>query len=54
MATVGLKCPECGSLDIVDDEHYSQPQLVCADCGAVVSEGLLTTTRSEETQGTGS
>ncbi|CDQ60962.1 unnamed protein product [Oncorhynchus mykiss] len=52
MATVGLKCPECGSLDIVDDEHYSQPQLVCADCGAVVSEGLLTTTRSEETQGT--
>ncbi|XP_010875839.1 transcription factor IIIB 50 kDa subunit [Esox lucius] len=52
MAAVGLKCPECGSLDIVDDEHYSQPQLVCADCGAVVSEGLLTTTRSEELQGT--
>ncbi|MBN3316463.1 BRF2 factor, partial [Atractosteus spatula] len=30
------------------DALYSQSQLVCADCGSVLSEGLLTTTRSEE------
>ncbi|MBN3300563.1 transcription factor IIIB 50 kDa subunit [Amia ocellicauda] len=46
------KCPGCGSCNLVDDCLYSQSQLVCADCGAVVSEGLLTTTRSEELQGT--
>ncbi|XP_036385553.1 transcription factor IIIB 50 kDa subunit [Megalops cyprinoides] len=45
-------CPECGSSNLVDDSLYSQSQLVCADCGAVVSEGQLTTTRSEENQGT--
>ncbi|KAL0965614.1 hypothetical protein UPYG_G00283560 [Umbra pygmaea] len=52
MAVVDQRCPRCGSQDIVDDELYSQSQLVCADCGAVVSEGLFTTTRSEETNGT--
>ncbi|XP_076020110.1 transcription factor IIIB 50 kDa subunit [Genypterus blacodes] len=34
-------CPECGSSNIVDEALYSQPQLVCADCGSVVSEGAL-------------
>ncbi|XP_046870675.1 transcription factor IIIB 50 kDa subunit [Hypomesus transpacificus] len=52
MATEGLTCPECGSSNIVDDQLYSQPQLVCEDCGSVISEGLLTTTASEEVQGT--
>ncbi|XP_028655008.1 transcription factor IIIB 50 kDa subunit [Erpetoichthys calabaricus] len=41
-------CPECGSSQIVEDSLYSQTQFVCEDCGAVVSEGLLTTTLSEE------
>ncbi|XP_058864489.1 transcription factor IIIB 50 kDa subunit-like isoform X1 [Acipenser ruthenus] len=41
-------CPECGSSNIIDDSHHSQAQLVCVDCGSVVSEGLLTTTLSEE------
>ncbi|KAJ8286379.1 hypothetical protein GJAV_G00038020 [Gymnothorax javanicus] len=45
-------CPDCGSSNLVDDSLYSQSQLVCADCGSVVSEGLLTTNRSEEVQGT--
>ncbi|XP_064164101.1 transcription factor IIIB 50 kDa subunit isoform X1 [Anguilla rostrata] len=48
----GKTCPDCGSSNLVDDSLYSQCQLVCADCGSVVSEGLLTTTRSEEIQGT--
>ncbi|KAJ8260728.1 hypothetical protein COCON_G00164510 [Conger conger] len=48
----GRSCPDCGSSNLVDDSLYSQSQLVCADCGSVVSEGLLTTTRSEEIQGT--
>ncbi|KAG9353971.1 hypothetical protein JZ751_012095 [Albula glossodonta] len=48
----GQSCPGCGSSNLVDDALYSQSQLVCADCGSVVSEGLLTTTRSEEVQGT--
>nr|XP_060643585.1 transcription factor IIIB 50 kDa subunit [Anolis sagrei ordinatus] len=42
------KCPDCGSLDIVEDSHYAQSQLVCADCGFVLTEGLLTTTFAEE------
>uniref|UniRef100_A0A3Q3A5E9 Transcription factor IIIB 50 kDa subunit n=1 Tax=Kryptolebias marmoratus TaxID=37003 RepID=A0A3Q3A5E9_KRYMA len=37
----GLSCPGCGSSNIVDDDLYSQAQLVCADCGFVVSEGVL-------------
>ncbi|XP_069039160.1 transcription factor IIIB 50 kDa subunit [Lepisosteus oculatus] len=44
----GGSCPDCGSSNVVDDALYSQSQLVCADCGSVLSEGLLTTTRSEE------
>ncbi|XP_069474060.1 transcription factor IIIB 50 kDa subunit [Ambystoma mexicanum] len=42
------KCPDCGSSDIVDDTHYSQSQLVCASCGFILTEGLLTTTQAEE------
>ncbi|XP_030625985.1 transcription factor IIIB 50 kDa subunit [Chanos chanos] len=45
-------CPECGSSNIVEDDLYSQKQLVCEDCGSVVSEGLLTTTLSDEAQAT--
>ncbi|XP_008291955.1 transcription factor IIIB 50 kDa subunit isoform X2 [Stegastes partitus] len=37
----GLSCPGCGSSNIVDDDLYSQAQLVCVDCGSVVSEGSL-------------
>ncbi|XP_023124724.1 transcription factor IIIB 50 kDa subunit [Amphiprion ocellaris] len=37
----GLTCPGCGSSNIVDDDLYSQAQLVCTDCGSVVSEGTL-------------
>ncbi|XP_056425205.1 transcription factor IIIB 50 kDa subunit [Hyla sarda] len=44
----GRRCPECGSGDIVEDSHYSQEQLVCADCGVVVTEGRLTNTQAEE------
>lgn len=53
MMESGRKCPDCGSSNVVEDDLYSQPQLVCTDCGSVVSEGQLTTTRSEEVQGTG-
>ncbi|XP_075063585.1 transcription factor IIIB 50 kDa subunit [Mixophyes fleayi] len=42
------RCPDCGSCDIVEDAHYSQEQLVCADCGYVLTEGVLTTTQAEE------
>uniref|UniRef100_A0A8D0HR75 Transcription factor IIIB 50 kDa subunit n=1 Tax=Sphenodon punctatus TaxID=8508 RepID=A0A8D0HR75_SPHPU len=42
------KCPDCGSLEIVDDAHYAQNQLVCADCGFILTEGLLTTTFADE------
>ncbi|XP_004637317.1 transcription factor IIIB 50 kDa subunit [Octodon degus] len=42
------RCPECGSAGLVEDSHYSQSQLVCSDCGCVVTEGVLTTTFSEE------
>lgn len=38
------KCPQCGSSDIVEDSHYS----VCAECGCVLTEGVLTTTLTEE------
>ncbi|XP_029372427.1 transcription factor IIIB 50 kDa subunit isoform X2 [Echeneis naucrates] len=41
MSPPGLRCPGCGSSNIVDDDLYCQSQLVCADCGSVVSEGLL-------------
>ncbi|XP_066449093.1 transcription factor IIIB 50 kDa subunit [Eleutherodactylus coqui] len=42
------RCPDCGSSEIVEDAHYSQEQLVCADCGYILTEGALTTTHSEE------
>lgn len=41
MPPVGVKCPGCGSSNLVEDELYSQTQTVCADCGSVVSEGFL-------------
>ncbi|NWW64798.1 BRF2 factor, partial [Ifrita kowaldi] len=42
------RCPECGSEALVEDAHYAQQQLVCAACGCVLAEGLLTTTYTEE------
>ena len=44
----GGQCPDCGSTELVEDSHYSQSQLVCSDCGCVVTEGVLTTTFSDE------
>nr|XP_004671546.1 transcription factor IIIB 50 kDa subunit [Jaculus jaculus] len=44
----GGSCPDCGSSELVEDSHYSQNQLVCSDCGCVVTEGVLTTTFSDE------
>ncbi|XP_047229300.1 transcription factor IIIB 50 kDa subunit [Girardinichthys multiradiatus] len=41
MSAAGLRCPGCGSSNIVDDDLYCQAQLVCVDCGSVVSEGTL-------------
>ncbi|XP_054853176.1 transcription factor IIIB 50 kDa subunit [Eublepharis macularius] len=42
------KCPDCGSSEIVEDSHYAQNQLVCAACGFILTEGLLTTTYTDE------
>uniref|UniRef100_A0A8C5WK89 Transcription factor IIIB 50 kDa subunit n=1 Tax=Leptobrachium leishanense TaxID=445787 RepID=A0A8C5WK89_9ANUR len=42
------QCPDCGSHEIAEDAHYSQDQLVCTDCGFILSEGILTTTQTEE------
>ncbi|NWH81484.1 BRF2 factor, partial [Piaya cayana] len=47
-AAGGGRCPECGSAELVEDSHYAQQQLVCAACGCVLSEGLLTTTYTDE------
>ncbi|KAK2819113.1 hypothetical protein Q5P01_024674 [Channa striata] len=41
MSKGGLSCPGCGSSNIIDDDLYAQSQLVCVDCGSVVSEGVL-------------
>lgn len=41
MSRAGLSCAACGSNNIVDDDLYCQAQLVCVDCGSVVSEGTL-------------
>ncbi|XP_053196190.1 transcription factor IIIB 50 kDa subunit [Scomber japonicus] len=41
MSSSGLSCPACGSSNIIEDDLYSQSQLVCVDCGSVVSEGVL-------------
>ncbi|KAL7848083.1 hypothetical protein AOLI_G00228010 [Acnodon oligacanthus] len=43
-------CPECGSSNVVEDDLYSQKQWVCEDCGSLVSEGVFTTTLSDEQQ----
>ncbi|XP_062410983.1 transcription factor IIIB 50 kDa subunit [Sardina pilchardus] len=45
-------CTECGSTKVVEDDLYSERTLVCEDCGSVVAAEQLTTTRSEEEQGT--
>ncbi|XP_076139950.1 transcription factor IIIB 50 kDa subunit [Alosa pseudoharengus] len=45
-------CAECGSTKVVEDDLYSERTLVCEDCGSVVAAEHLTTTRSEEEQGT--
>ncbi|XP_053434379.1 transcription factor IIIB 50 kDa subunit [Nycticebus coucang] len=44
----GGRCPDCDSTELVEDSHYSQNQLVCSNCGCVVTEGVLTTTFSDE------
>ncbi|XP_008845819.1 transcription factor IIIB 50 kDa subunit [Nannospalax galili] len=44
----GSRCPDCGSAELVEDSHYAQSQLVCSNCGCVVTEGVLTTTFSDE------
>ncbi|KAM6900975.1 transcription factor IIIB 50 kDa subunit isoform 1-T1 [Lycodopsis pacificus] len=41
MSRAGLSCPGCGGSNVVDDDLYCQAQLVCVDCGSVVSEGTL-------------
>lgn len=41
MSRAGLSCPGCGSSNVVEDDLYCQAQLVCVDCGSVVSEGVL-------------
>ncbi|XP_023262221.1 transcription factor IIIB 50 kDa subunit [Seriola lalandi dorsalis] len=41
MSRPGLSCPGCGSSNVVEDDLYCQSQLVCVDCGSVVSEGVL-------------
>ncbi|XP_072912785.1 transcription factor IIIB 50 kDa subunit-like [Hemitrygon akajei] len=43
------RCPECGSNAVEEDTHYSQNHMVCTECGFLLTEGLLTTTRTEET-----
>ncbi|XP_063066856.1 transcription factor IIIB 50 kDa subunit [Engraulis encrasicolus] len=45
-------CAECGSSKVVQDDLYSESTLVCEDCGSIVPTQHLTTTRSEEEQGT--
>ncbi|KAM6220535.1 transcription factor IIIB 50 kDa subunit [Rhynchocyon petersi] len=44
----GRSCPDCNSTELVEDSHYAQNQLVCSDCGCVVTEGVLTTTFADE------
>ncbi|XP_034566260.1 transcription factor IIIB 50 kDa subunit [Notolabrus celidotus] len=41
MSHADLRCPGCGSSNVVDDDLYAQVQMVCVDCGSVVSEGVL-------------
>ncbi|XP_061657984.1 transcription factor IIIB 50 kDa subunit [Syngnathoides biaculeatus] len=42
MSAAALKCLCCGSSSVVEEDHYTQRQMVCVDCGAVASEGALT------------
>ncbi|XP_056146261.1 transcription factor IIIB 50 kDa subunit [Lampris incognitus] len=49
MSSVGVRCPDCGSSDVVEDDLFSQSQRVCADCGYVLSEDNLTAQHSEGT-----
>ncbi|TRY55854.1 hypothetical protein DNTS_035051 [Danionella cerebrum] len=48
-----IRCAQCGSSRVLEDELYSERQKVCEDCGAVVCEVHLTTTLTEETQSRG-
>ncbi|KAF3702075.1 Transcription factor IIIB 50 kDa subunit B-related factor 2 [Channa argus] len=41
MSNAGSRCPGCGSTNVIEDDLYAQCQLVCVDCGSVVSEGVL-------------
>ncbi|XP_068609405.1 transcription factor IIIB 50 kDa subunit [Brachionichthys hirsutus] len=41
MPGAGSSCPACGSSNVIDDDVYSQAQLVCVDCGSVISGGVL-------------
>ncbi|XP_058474229.1 transcription factor IIIB 50 kDa subunit [Solea solea] len=50
MSRSALRCPGCDSSNIIDDDLYAQVQLVCVDCGAVVSEGSLA---DEHVEGSG-
>lgn len=50
MAAPPPRCPGCGSSNIVEDDLYAQAQMVCVDCGAVVSEGSLA---DEHVEGSG-
>ena len=38
MASTPQTCPHCGSSSVVQDDLYSEAQLVCQDCGSVVAE----------------
>ena len=37
----GLRCPECGSYNIVEDP--SRGEMYCKDCGAIIKEDLIDT-----------
>ena len=41
MSAGNLRCRSCGSTNIIEDDLYAQAQVVCVDCGSVVSEGVL-------------
>ncbi|MGC8993221.1 MAG: transcription initiation factor IIB [Candidatus Aenigmatarchaeota archaeon] len=41
--TLGLVCPECGSTNIIQDPVRGE--LICQDCGAVISEESIDTTQ---------
>lgn len=41
MSQASLCCRSCGSTNVIEDDLYAQTQLVCVDCGSVVSEGVL-------------